>query len=117
MRPANSWNSCAAPRPLPCLPVMASVFLRETLERRSINELGGVLVDRASRSHRLNAADRDWNSHRILADLFALALEISGRGRSCASHRPAPDSARLLRPGSSRFAEPARPLVGVAHRP
>src|SRR5208283_2484866 len=81
------------------------------------NELGGVLVDGASRSHRLDAADRDRNPHRLLADVLALALEISGRGRGRASHRPAADRARFLCPGGARFAEPARPLVGISHWP
>src|SRR5258708_39634848 len=117
MRPANSWSLCAAPRPLRCSPVTASACPRETFERRSINELGGVLVDGASRSHRLDAADRRRNSHRLLADLLPLALEISGRGRGCASHCATTDCARLLCPRSTWFAEPARPLVGVTHRP
>src|SRR6266478_1627832 len=117
MRPANFWSLSAAPRPLPCSPVTVSACPRETFERRSTNELGGVLVDRASRGYRLDTADRHRNSHRILADLFPLALEISGRGRGCASHRPAADCARLLCPRGAWFAEPAWPLVGVAHRP
>src|SRR5450755_1869950 len=81
------------------------------------NELGGVLVDPASRSHRLYAAARDWNSHRLLVNLLTLALEISDRGRGCTSHRPAPNRARILCPGGARFAQSARPLVGVSNRP
>src|ERR1700694_5984075 len=117
MRPAGSWSLSAAPRPLPCSPVTVSACPLETFKRRSANELGGVLANCASRRHRLDAADRHRNSHRLLADLLALALEISGRGRGCASHRPATDCARLLCPRSTWFAEPAWPLVGVAHRP
>src|ERR1700676_3477471 len=112
MRPANSWNSCAPPKPLPCSPVTASTCLR-----RSTNELGGVLADSASRGYRLDAADRDRNSHRVLAYLLALALEISGRSRGRINARPAAEGARLLCPHSTRFADPARPLVGFDHRP
>src|ERR1700674_4781989 len=117
MRPVNSWNSCAPPKPLPCSPVTVSACPRETFKRRSVNELGGLLVDSASRSNRLDAADRDRNSHRVLAYLLALALEISGRSCGRASNRSAADGARLLCSRSTWFAEPARPLVGVAHRP
>src|SRR5258708_19749094 len=81
-----------------------------------MKELGGVLVDGGSCGYRLEAGERRRNSHRVLADLFPLALEISGGGCGCASYRTAADCARLLCPGGTWFAEPARPLVGVAHR-
>src|SRR5258708_34114158 len=103
MRPANFSNSCAAPRPLPCSQLTVSACPREIFKRRSINELGGVLVDGASRSHRLDAADRRRNSHRLLADLLPLALEISARGRGSASPCATTHCPRLLCPRSTWF--------------
>src|SRR5258708_37883007 len=91
MRPADSWISCVAPGPLPCSTVTVLVCLR-----RSINELGGVLVDGASRGYRLDAADGRRNSNRVLDDFFPLVLEIYGGGCGCASYRTAADCARLL---------------------
>src|SRR5208282_668151 len=118
MRLAGFWTSCAAPRPLRCSPRMVSACLRRSMPReRPGNELGGVLVDRASGSYRFDAADRDRDSHRLLADLLTLALEISGRGRGRASDCSATDGAWFLCPGSTRFTESTRPLVGIAHRP
>ena len=57
----------------------------------------GVLVDRSSRSYRIDIATRDRNPNRLLAHLFAMAFEISRRGGCRASYRSAPDRARILR--------------------
>ena len=75
------------------------------------------MADGSPCSHRLGAVGHDWHPHRLLADLFALALEISRGSCGCASYCFAAYCAGILYVDSAGFAKSARPLVGIVHRP